>query len=426
MCYNKCSQKRRFLLKKKHYGVFWMYYSTDSDQLIIEDFAMPFSGSLDPNNRWVKLSRIMPWDHIEQIYLDSMSVETGRRAISSRIAFGSIFIKGSRNFTDAECVAEIQENPYMQYFLGLHAFEQEPLFDASMMVHFRKRSPAEEVSRINEFVCTGKWPEKGSEDEPQPEQETQAHDEEEQDDDHKQPPKSLHGKKDPNTSQKKQRRQKKNKGKLIMDATVAPSDIKYPTDIDLLDQCRTHLEKAIDLFWEHVPHNGHKLPYSTKKARRSYLNISKSKKWTSLERSSWSNFNEGSDLKTVVEAYHRRFGFYPEAVLADRIYQTRENRRYCKELGIRLTGPALGRKKAGETGAKEARQMYRDSCERNAVEGRNGDLKRRYGLDRIMSKLEETSETESILNILAMNAAQKLRRWLMHFFRIYRLKLVFQ
>ncbi len=33
--------------------------------------------------------------------------------------------------------------------------------------------------------------------------------------------------------------------------------------------------------------------------------------------------------------------------------------------------------------------MYRDSCERNAVEGRNGDLKRRYGLDRIMSKLEK-------------------------------------
>ena len=148
--------------------------------------------------------------------------------------------------------------------------------------------------------------------------------------------------------------------------------------------------------------------------------------YTYPERSSWSNFNEGSDLKTVVEAYHRRFGFYPEAVLADRIYQTRENRRYCKELGIRLTGSALGRKKAGETGAKEVRQMYRDSCERNAVEGRNGDLKRRYGLDRIMSKLKESSETESILNILAMNAAHKLRRWLMHFFRIYRLKLVFQ
>lgn len=59
------------------------------------------------------------------------------------------------------------------------------------------------------------------------------------------------------------------------------------------------------------------------------------------------------DLKNVVEGYHRRFDFYPEAVLADRIYQTRENRKYCEELGIRLTMPALGRKKAGETGAMD-------------------------------------------------------------------------
>ena len=51
--------------------------------------------------------------------------------------------------------------PYMQYFLGLHVFQQEPLFDPSMMVHFRKRFPVEEVAKINEYVCTGKWPENG-------------------------------------------------------------------------------------------------------------------------------------------------------------------------------------------------------------------------------------------------------------------------
>ena len=47
----------------------------------------------------------------------------------------------------------------MQYFLGLHEFQTEPLFDPSMMVHFRKRFPVEEVAKINEYVCTGKWPE---------------------------------------------------------------------------------------------------------------------------------------------------------------------------------------------------------------------------------------------------------------------------
>lgn len=60
--------------------------------------------------------------------------------------------------------------------------------------------------------------------------------------------------------------------------------------------------------------------------------------------------------------------------------------------GIRLSGLALGRKKFGENGQKERRQMYRDACERNVVEGRNGNAKRRYGLDLIAAKLDETAD----------------------------------
>ena len=53
-------------------------------------------------------------------------------------------------------------------------------------------------------------------------------------------------------------------GKLILDATAAPADIKYPTDIDLLNKSREHLETAVGILWEKgdVPHTGHKLPYS--------------------------------------------------------------------------------------------------------------------------------------------------------------------
>ena len=60
---------------------------------------------------------------------------------------------------------------------------------------------------------------------------------------------------------------------------MAPADIKYPTDIDLLNQCREHLETAVNKLWEYVPHSNHKLPYSAKKARKSYLKLAKSKKW---------------------------------------------------------------------------------------------------------------------------------------------------
>lgn len=53
-------------------------------------------------------------------------------------------------------------------------------------------------------------------------------------------------------------------------------------------------------------------------------------------------------------------------------------------------------------------------------------MKRRYGLNLIMSKLDETAKTEAVLNILAMNAAQRLRRWLLLIFKILGLEVVFQ
>lgn len=58
-----------------------------------------------------------------------------------------------------------------------------------------------------------------------------------------------------------------NSGTLIMDATIADADIKYPTDIVLLNQCQEYLETAIDLLWPCVSHEQHKYPYNRKKAR---------------------------------------------------------------------------------------------------------------------------------------------------------------
>ena len=118
-----------------------------------------------------------------------------------------------------------------------------------------------------------------------------------------------------------------------------------------------------------------------------------------------------------MEDYLRKFGCYPAAVLADKIYQTRENKLYCKERDIRLSGPPLGRRKASESDAKISRQMYRDACERNAIEGRTGVAKRRFGLDRIFSKLDDTAKTDAALFLLAMNASLRLARWLALFFR---------
>ncbi len=138
--------------------------------------------------------------------------------------------------------------------------------------------------------------------------------------------------------------------------------------------------------------------------------------YTFLEQTSWKNFNESTNLQDAVEDYSRKFGCYPAAVLADKIYQTCANKLFCKEHGIRLSGLPLGRRRSDVTDAKLQRQMYKDSCERNAIEGRNGNAKRRFGLDLIMAKLGETAKTEAALVILAMNASPRLALCLARFF----------
>lgn len=101
--------------------------------------------------------------------------------------------------------------------------------------------------------------------------------------------------------------------------------------------------------------------------------------------------------------------------IRSKLYQTRNNRNYCKERGIRLSGPALGRKSKAAKEENEA-QMYQDACDRNVIEGNNGTAKRRYGLSRIMSKLDETSKTEAGFSILMMNAWKRVYQELLRTF----------
>ena len=180
----------------------------------------------------------------------------------------------------------------------------------------------------------------------------------------------------------------------------------------------THVceNRIVSLEQPHVrPIQRGKRPNPTEFGQKLHLSVVDG--FTYLEQTSWSNFNESGDLKPAVEEYLRKFGCYPCAVLADKIYQTRANKLYCKEHGIRLSGPSLGRRKASETDTVIKRQMYRDACERNAVEGRSGNAKRRFGLDCIFSKLDETAKTEAALILLAMNASFRLVRWLALFFQ---------
>lgn len=299
----------------------------------------------------------------------------------------------------------------------------------------------------------------------------------------------------------------------MLDATVTPADIKYPTDIGLLNQVRKETEKIIDIFHKCRKEKSEKKPKTYRnKARKDYLAVVKKRRisrkerrkavkkqlqyikrnrqqidnflekgvgleelshrqyrrflianeiyrqqewmWSNnsdridnrivsltqphvrpivrgkaganvefgakisasyfdghlfLNRVSWDNYNESGDLQAQVEAYKAFTGYYPESVHVDKIYRTRANHAWCKARGIRMSGASLGRPKNNPS-QQEKKQAREDEKIRNRIEGKFGQSKRRFSLNRVMTKLSHTSETAIAIAVLVMNLVTLLRQ----------------
>ena len=490
-----------------------MYRKLDR-QLRLDEFHFGFSCSMDmdPSNRWVKLAQIIPWAQIEENYAKLFAENNGQPAKPLRMALGSLIIKEKLNLSDEETVEHIKESPYLQFFIGLKRFQTEAPFDPSLMVSFRRRLSLEMLSEISELLRPGALKakpsaSKKSEDDEKPPQ-----------DGPEDPPSSGGGRGGLERQTTLHPKPETLSGKLILDATCAPADIRFPTDLSLLNEAREKLEAILDKL--HAPLAGLQPKPRTyrKRARRDFLRIAKQKKpreavirrairkqlgyvkrtlsaverllanqghgklsvleeqkvatiremlkqqqymyrakvhsvenrivslsqphvrpiirgkanaycefgaklavsvaegYAAVEKLSWDAFNEAGTLVQCIEAYRQRYGHYPEAVLADKIYRNRENLAYCKSRSIRLSGPRLGRPSKNED--KQSQIIERqDHRERNEIEGKFGEGKRRYGLGRIMAKLQDTAESVIGVQFLVMNLQHLLRILLRRFWR---------
>lgn len=140
-----------------------------------------------------------------------------------------------------------------------------------------------------------------------------------------------------------------------------------------------------------------------------------------IEFLSWDAFNECHTLQDSVEAYRKAYGHYPERVLADTIYRTRDNLRYCKEHGIHLNGQRLGKpSKDPAIRKQELRLEWLESGERGDIERRFGISKRCYSLGRITAKLKHTSEVMIHMSVLTLNLQKRLRLLLRFIFAYLR------
>lgn len=129
----------------------------------------------------------------------------------------------------------------------------------------------------------------------------------------------------------------------------------------------------------------------------------------------WDAFHEGLDLKSQVECYRERNGHYPERVLADPLYGTRENRQYLKQLGIHFAGKPLGRAKKVTEENREALKQQKterrnDYLQRIPIEGKFGQGKNGYRLNYIRAKLADTSAAwvNSIFLIMNLLILEKI------------------
>ena len=140
-----------------------------------------------------------------------------------------------------------------------------------------------------------------------------------------------------------------------------------------------------------------------------------------IEHLSWDAFNECHTLQDSVEAYRKAYGHYPARVLADTIYRTRENLRYCKEHGIHLNGPRLGKPPKDPAIRKQELHLeWLESGERGDIERRFGIGKRCYSLGRITAKLKHTSEIMIHMSVLTLNLQKRLRLLLRFIFAYFR------
>lgn len=473
------------------------YQSTG--QLYLEGFETPFSQKLSSSNRWVQLSNQIPWDKIVNVYTKQLNNKTtGASNVNGRVVLGSLMIKHMCNLSDEETILQIQENMYMQYFLGYSSYSNEAPFDSSLFVQIRKRLGVEELNAINQQIYELSLKKSNSIIE--------------HDDDSKhngiticeETTSSLSAKEvDLNDAASEIKIGEKiesitHKGRILIDATACPQDIAYPTDLKLLNDCRVKTEELIDVIYQSALHGAIKPRTYRENARKAYLHIAQRRKrshqmirkgvgrqlryvrrnirllnellvaynrcplkakelnylmvinevyrqqvemfskrihkvedrivsihqphvrpivrgkekakvefgaklnlslvdgYSFIDHLSWDAYNEGRLLMESVELYLKRHGYYPKEILADQIYCNRENRSRLKELGIRLIAKPLGRPPA-------VKLEHLRPGERNAIEGKFGQAKTKYGMDKIKARLKETSESWIASIVLVLN-----------------------
>lgn len=119
-----------------------MYKPVDKSQHSFLDFNQPMGLHMNPDDRWIKLADIIPWDVFEEKYAELFPSSTGNVA--------------KFQYSDRELVEQVAENLYLKYFIGLLGYQEETPFHASTLVDFRRRITLKMLMEANEYMLKHK------------------------------------------------------------------------------------------------------------------------------------------------------------------------------------------------------------------------------------------------------------------------------
>lgn len=422
---------------------------------------LPYGGKLNSDNRWIKLSRLVPWEVLEEIYRKYFS-PLGRPAKDSRLINGLIIAHHLNCYSDEEVVEEFQENIYLQYFCGYDQLVMGQEIHPSTLSKMRKRVGEEYFSEFEKEIIG-----------------------------------VLRNKKLIRRTTEAQ-----------LDATVFPVNITYPTDVGLLNKARRWVVDKIKVI-KRMAGIKEKIRTYARKSHQVFLSFSKKRKRTvrevrrvtrqmlqylsrnlkqikglmakggevirgvetgirqrlevieqiyqqqytmfkekvhrvenrivSIHRSyirpivrgkngkevefgpkcllsyvdgygfldafGYDAYNEGGKLEASLELHKKRFGEKPRVIIADQIFGSKSNRDKLNELGIEGSFMPLGRRK--NTSPVEIQRIKKRQKRRGRMEGIIGHSKMNFGLERLRYANEKI---EVMLGLIAMNLKTAVAR----------------
>ena len=190
---------------------------------------LPFGGRLNSENRWMKLEGLVPWEELEEIYRKYFS-EVGRPGKDSQLINGLLIVKHLKVVSDEEVVKDFLENPYVQYFCGYEQFITGKEIESSTLTRMRKRLGVEYFKKFEDEVL----------------------------------------------NLLKSRKIIKAEEQMV-DATVFPANITYPTDTGLIERARQWLVEKIKVLEKKYEIKKRARTYC-RKARLVYLKFQKKRK----------------------------------------------------------------------------------------------------------------------------------------------------